>query len=179
MAIDRGDWHFDDATTWERACRHIGLYLWWAAKRGLAPEHDAAAAAKAPTAYFIRMCDTKLWDEDFSAEGLAFTNAEYKAYLGEVSNHAEQAGIGDYDLPEDTATAAYFFAWLDESLAKWRAKPRRVEAASAARRKRPAKATKTRRAKAARTRRAKPGKPKRARPAQRRRKKTTTRPRKK
>ena len=60
MVIDRGDWHLDDAKTWERACRHIALFLWWAADRGLAgPEIDAKAMAKRPTTYFIKQCDTK------------------------------------------------------------------------------------------------------------------------
>jgi hypothetical protein len=33
MSIDRGDSHFEDAGTWEKACRHIALFLWWAVER--------------------------------------------------------------------------------------------------------------------------------------------------
>jgi hypothetical protein len=124
MAIDKGDWHFDDAKSWERACRHIGLYLAWAAQRGFASnEHDAKAAAKAPTAYFIGQCDTKLWDEDFNADGLKLTQDVYSAYCDEVSRYARQLGVGDYEIPDTAKTAKHFFGWLDERLATWRGKP--------------------------------------------------------
>ena len=122
MSIDRGDSHYDDAQSWERACRHIGLFLWWAAERGLASEdHDAAEAAKQPTQYFISQCDTKLWDEDFGDEGNAFVEAAYGDYCGEVSAYAKSLGLGDYEIPESAATTKHFFDWLDARLAAWRA----------------------------------------------------------
>ena len=64
MSIDRGDSHYGDAKTWERACRHIGLFLWWAAERGLASEeHELEEVRSDPTAHFISACDTKLLDQ--------------------------------------------------------------------------------------------------------------------
>lgn len=123
MAIDRGDSHFDDAGTYERACRHIALFLWWAAERGLASDlHNAKTVARAPTQHFISECDTKLCDEDFSDEGNAFAKAAYSAYLDEVSAYAGRLGIGDCDVPEDAETARHFFDWLDHRLRAWRAK---------------------------------------------------------
>jgi hypothetical protein len=123
MAIDRGDWHFEDAGTWERACRHIALFLFWAAERGLAaPSIEAKAMAKGPTQYFIKQCDTKLWADDLGKEGNRFVVTEYDAYLKEVHARAAALGIDDYDLPEDRETAKHFFAWLDARLAAWRAK---------------------------------------------------------
>ncbi len=54
MAIDRGDAHLDDAGSWEAACRHIAIFLFWAAERGLASDdHDAADVRADPIAYFI------------------------------------------------------------------------------------------------------------------------------
>jgi hypothetical protein len=122
MAIDRGDYHLEDAKTWERACRHIGLFLWWAAERGLASEeHDAKAAAANPTKYFINSCDTKLWNEDLTDDGNAFAEAEYDAYLTEQGAYARALGVGDCEIPESAATSKHFFAWLDLRLAGWRA----------------------------------------------------------
>jgi hypothetical protein len=130
MAIDRGDWHFEDAGTWERACRHIALFLWWAAERGLAaPSIEAKAMAKGPTQYFIKQCDTKLWADDLGKEGNRFVVTEYDAYLKEVHARAAALGIDDYDLPEDRETAKHFFAWLDARLAAWRTKKSKSAAA--------------------------------------------------
>jgi len=122
MSIDRGDFHYDDAQSWERACRHIGLFLWWAADRGLASEdHHAEEIAPNPTQYFIGQCDTKLWDEDLTDDGNAFATAAYDEYLGEVGVYAEGLGVGNYEVPEGEATRKHFFDWLDARLATWRA----------------------------------------------------------
>jgi hypothetical protein len=101
MSIDRGDSHVGDAKTWERACRHIAIFLWWAAERGLASaDHEVSAVRTNPTKHFIQQCDTKLWDEDLSDVGNAFAASEYDAYLAEVSAYAGVLGLGDYEIPE-------------------------------------------------------------------------------
>lgn len=120
MSIDRGDSHFDDAGSWEKACRHMGLFLAWAMERGLASADHEGEDASSATAYFIAACDTKLTDEDFGDEGNAFVAASYEDYLGEVSAYAGALCVGDYDLSEDATTAAHFHAWLDAALAAWR-----------------------------------------------------------
>ena len=124
MSIDRGDSHFEDAGTWNKACRHIALYLWWAVERGLGGEEhvDLAPIRKAPTKYFIGACDCKLWDVDFNAEGVAFAEAMYSPYCVEVERYAKKLGIDDYAVKENAATAAHFFAFLDNKLATWRTK---------------------------------------------------------
>ena len=130
MAIDRGDWHFEDAGTWERACRHIALFLWWAAERGLAgPDIDAKAMKKGATRYFIKECDTKLWNDDLNEEGNRFVRTNYNPYLEAVHAYAASHDLDDYDIPENAATAKHFFAWLDDRLAAWRAKPKKKTAA--------------------------------------------------
>jgi hypothetical protein len=120
MSIDRGDSHFDDAGSWEKACRHMGLFLAWAMDRGLASEDHAGEDATSATAYFIEACDTKLTDEDFTPDGNAFVEVAYEDYLGEVSAYAGALGVGDYDIAEDATTKAHFSAWLDARLAAWR-----------------------------------------------------------
>lgn len=121
MAIDRGDWHMHDAKTWPRACRHIALFLAWAAQRGLAsPEIRAREIAKGPTAYFIKQCDTKLSTEDLTAEGNRFVRAAYTPYLKAVHAYAAHHELDDYEIPESKPTERHFFAWLDARLAAWR-----------------------------------------------------------
>lgn len=124
MAFDRGDSHYDAAGSWEKGCRHIALFLWWALERGLGSnevnEIDVAEMAKAPTETFITHCDTKLWNDDFNEEGRAFATDEYEAYLGSVSARARELGVSDYEIPENDETKKWFFDWLDERLSSWR-----------------------------------------------------------
>ena len=68
--IDRGDSHYEDAGGWPEACYHMGVFLHWAARRGLAaPSHAGRVdlLAAAPGAYIVKACDTKLLPDDFSA----------------------------------------------------------------------------------------------------------------
>ncbi|MEO6951819.1 MAG: hypothetical protein ABI321_08390 [Polyangia bacterium] len=120
MSIDRGDSHFDDAGSWEKACRHMGLFLAWAMERGFASDDHEGEDASSPTEYFIGACDTKLTNEDLNDEGNAFVEAAYEDYLGEVNAYASSLGVGDYDIVEDEATKTHFYAWLDARLGTWR-----------------------------------------------------------
>jgi hypothetical protein len=116
--------HYDEARSWERACRHIALFLWWAAERGLASaEHDVSAIRANPTKHFIEMCDTKLTHEDLTDAGNAFAASAYEDYLTEVSNYAHAHIVPLYEIPEDAATGKHFFAWLDDE--RLRFSPRR------------------------------------------------------
>jgi hypothetical protein len=119
MAYDKADYHFDDAGSWEKACRHIALFFYWASERGLTDSElhpDPKAIAKNPIRYFIKQCDTKLWDEDFSDEGNAVAEGIYDKYLNEVHAYAKKLGVSDYDVPNDARTRDHFFHWLDERL---------------------------------------------------------------
>lgn len=122
MSYDRGDSHYDSAGSWEKACRHIGLFLWWAAERGLGgAEVDVGGLRAGATQYFIDNCDTKLTDEDFNEEGQRFAAAGYDAYLEDVGNYAETLGVDTYAIPENEATRKHFFERLDLHLAAFRA----------------------------------------------------------
>jgi hypothetical protein len=146
VSIDRGDSHWEDAGTWERACRHIALFLWWAAEHNLASEdHDPKVMAKDPTGHFIGMCDTKLWNDDFTEDGVAFAEDAYSDYLVEVEAYAQRLGVGDYEIPENATTQQHFFAWLDARFAAYRSesgnpKPKKPPPAAAVKPKRAAKA---------------------------------------
>lgn len=121
MSIDRGDSHIESAKTWNRACRHIAVYLWWAAERGLAAKRiDAKAIAKAPVKYFMAHCDAKLWDEEFNEEGVAFSAARYDTYLRLIDARAVQLGIDGYQFKLDRQTNTYFFGMLDGLYGEWR-----------------------------------------------------------
>jgi hypothetical protein len=123
VSIDRGDSHIEHAGTWEKACRHISLYLWWAAERGMASElHPVKAIAKNPTRHFIQQCDTKLWEDDLTADGNRFAELAYGDYCTEVSRYAASLGVGDYEIPENATTKDHFFAWLDARYEKYRTK---------------------------------------------------------
>ena len=131
MAIDAGKWHIEDAGTMTKACRHIALFLAWAASRGLAgAEIDAKAVAKRPTAYLVAECDGELTRDDLAPEGNRFARAEYDAYLQEVHDLAVARGVDDYDLAEDAATAKYFHGWLDAQLDAFRAKAAKKKTAA-------------------------------------------------
>ena len=109
MAYDRGDYHFDDAGNWEKACRHIALFFYWASERGLVDRElhpKPKAIAKDPVKYFIDQCDTKLWDEDFSEEGNGVAEAIYDKYLKEVVAYARKLGVGEHPRPERTERGA-------------------------------------------------------------------------
>lgn len=129
-SIDRGDSHLQESRTWSRACRHIALFLWWAAERALADAGiDATKLARSPVRHFTRACDGKLRPEDVTDEGRAFATASYRAYTIEVEAYAKKLRVGGFDVPANKATAKYFFGWLDARLAAWRAKRPRSRSA--------------------------------------------------
>lgn|GEM_PF-2830291 len=120
-SIDRADGHLEEAGSWNRACRHIALFLWWAADRDLAaPLTDVAQLRKSPVKYFTKECDGKLHPDDFTDDGAAFADAEYRAYTFAVEAYAKKLGVGDFLIPANKATQTYFFAWLDARLKLWR-----------------------------------------------------------
>ncbi len=119
MAYDKSDFHFGDAGSWEKACRHIALFFYWASERGLTDPNrhpDRKAIAKDPVSYFMSHCDDKLLEHDFSHEGRAVAEEIYDEYLRETSTYAATLGVSDYDIPDDARSRDHFFHWLDERL---------------------------------------------------------------
>ncbi len=97
MTIDRIDAHWDDATDavsdaehWERAGAHIGYYIEWAFRKGLAnPEthgniediQNIFNSNVNGLQYLIEYCDAKFWDDDLNEEGKRFTTYAYDEYF--------------------------------------------------------------------------------------------------
>lgn len=118
--IDRGDSHYDAAGGWPEACYHIGVFLHWAVRRGLAsPSHaehvDRLAAA--PGAYVVQACDAKLLPDDFSADE-ALIRALYSQFLSHYSRIVRDAMATDYVLGLDDELLAKIGRALDRELRK-------------------------------------------------------------
>ena len=124
MSIDRGKYHYEDAGNWQNACRHIGVFVAWAARQGLLDREQHPEAAETieidPTTYVIDKLDCSLLEDDLTAEGLAFASAEYNRYLREYNTCAVDLGLAVYTVP-DHKLDTYLFRWLDDQLASWRA----------------------------------------------------------
>ncbi len=101
MAIDRIDWHWDSVTDdisedehWERAGAHIGYFIEWAYKKGLAPDNSETNdveeyqkvinSEKNGIQFLIENCDTKYWEEDLNEQGQKFASFAYDMYLSNL-----------------------------------------------------------------------------------------------
>ncbi|MDO4878130.1 MAG: hypothetical protein Q3966_02400 [Neisseria sp.] len=144
MAIDRIDWHYEadgfpDGAPDRQAGAHIGFFLAWAFSRGFAGEGhleddgdelaDLAARRISGTDFLIRMCDGKLWDEDFNEEGAAFAQDYYanhnSAFAREYGCYLQDYGrvfaeYGDYCVEDGWENFDRLTPLLDERLAQWR-----------------------------------------------------------
>ena len=111
-SYDRIDWHIDQAIDAgqpeEQAFTHIGLYLAWLIRHDLhdahvfPEEHVEAVKAGAMTGSDLRDdIDGKLTAADMTADGAAFSDARYEAYLEEYANlFASLPEYGVEDGPE-------------------------------------------------------------------------------
>lgn len=122
MAIDRGQYHFEDAGSWEAACRHIGVFVAWAAKRGLLELRDELAAiTRAPTRYVIDHLDCSLLDDNLTDEGARFAQVAYRRFLREYNTTAVELDVEVYRVPErHPEITMHMERWLDAQLAAWR-----------------------------------------------------------
>ena len=84
MAIDRADHHtLPPGLPAEAALTHIGIYLAWIVLHGLASEEldamadDLRERKETGRDLLLSHAEGKLWDEDLSEEGQAFTAAYY------------------------------------------------------------------------------------------------------
>jgi hypothetical protein len=138
VVFDKAAWHLDAVRERglpdHQAYVHGGLFFGWAARRGLlqAWVHertpDAFAALREGRAtgpqVFARW-DGAVLDDLFTDVGLAFvveyfdprSGAYFSDYLGGL---AKRAG-GDYEVPDDAASADAVDALLDARFAEWRA----------------------------------------------------------
>jgi hypothetical protein len=127
-SYDRIDWHLDSAIEAgqpeEHAFAHIGLYLAWLIRRNLheprtfPEELVAAVKAGEMTGSDLRdVIDGKLTEADMSAEGVAFSDARYEAYLDAYA--ARFAQLPEYGVEDGPATYEKVEPILDQMYAEW------------------------------------------------------------
>lgn len=125
---DRLDWHYDSAVAAgqppENAFAHIGLYLAWIVRHDLhSPEvipasHVAAVKRGEMTGSDLADdIDTKLLPLDMNAEGRAFSDARYSAYL--AAYEQEFADLPDYSVTDDPANYDRIAPLIDALYAGW------------------------------------------------------------
>ena len=108
----------------EHAFTHIGLYLAWLIR------HDLHAPAGFPWEHIEGVkrgemtgsdladdIDSKLLSDSMTAEGAAFSDARYRAYLGEWA--ALFSDAPDYGIADDDASYATVEPLLDRLYAEW------------------------------------------------------------
>lgn len=116
--IDRGDAHFEDAGDWPEACYHMGVFLLWAARRGLAArEHvgQLARLAAAPGDYVVDACDTKLLPDDFTASETVIREL-YDEFLAHFGNLVVTKTSRAYVVGLDAELLASVDRFLDREL---------------------------------------------------------------
>lgn len=119
LTLDRGDSHVSDAGSWEKACTHIGVFLAWAAKRGLASgqhREQLARLVATPGSYVVGACDSKLGPDDFEPEAERVVRNIYDRYLPHYSNVIVSATNEAYILGLDSDLVAELEGALDEWL---------------------------------------------------------------
>ena len=136
MAYDRADWHYggeypEDLPT-ENGATHIGMFLGWALKRGLAGElhveEDAEELEQVRNGemdgreFLIDLCDEKFTEEDLNDEGNAFAkeyfeNDYFDDYYDAVDADRYETIYHVENSPENQAKVE---ALLDERFAAWK-----------------------------------------------------------
>ena len=140
MAYDRADWHYGgdypDGLPPENGATHIGMYLGWAIKRGLAGEfhiensHNALDAVRSGRLsgrdFLLEQCDEKFWEEDLNDEGNRFKAAYYDAHY--FDDYMECLDSDDaksvYHYNNSPENQALVEALLDRRFAAWKQEQR-------------------------------------------------------
>jgi hypothetical protein len=127
-SYDRLDWHYESAIEAgqapENAFTHIGLYLAWIIRHDLhnpevflASHVDAVKSGEMTGSNLSDDIDTKLIPDDMSAEGRAFSDARYAAYLAEYATVF--ADEPDYSVVDEPANYARIAPVIDSLYASW------------------------------------------------------------
>jgi hypothetical protein len=119
--IDAAKYHHGNgADTLEDAAWHIGVFLLFCAERGMAaPEHGLESLRADATLHLLRRCDGKLWRGDLTAEGAAFADHAYEAYLAELGDLTLAQEVDVYSLgrqPQVGGLRDAVFEFLDDML---------------------------------------------------------------
>ena len=138
MKYDDASWHsggdFPAGLPPEAGATHAGIYLAWALLAGLGGEYHVVDSAEdlerlrarklTPGQYFLAVCDGRLTDEDFGAEGNAFAQAYYQQdKAGFIADYQEYLAKGlptEYHVADSWANYDKLQPVLDRRLANWR-----------------------------------------------------------
>ena len=127
-SYDRIDWHIDSAIAAgqreENAFTHIGLYLAWLIRHDLhdptffPSDHiEAVKRGEMTGSDLADDIDGKLIGQDMNAEGRAFSDARYEAYLGEYGELFDD--LPEYGLEDGPAAYGKVEPLLDRMYAEW------------------------------------------------------------
>lgn len=138
MKYDDAAWHcggdFPAGMPPAAGATHAGIYLAWALLAGLGSEYHVVDCAEdlerllarklTPGEYFLAVCDGKLTDEDFGAEGNAFAQTYYQQdNAGFIADYQEYLAKGlpsEYHVADSWMSFAKLQPVLDRRLANWR-----------------------------------------------------------
>lgn len=150
MAYDRVDWHsggdYPDDLPPENGGTHIGIFLAWAAEKGLigefhqeeSQEHLTRLQQRNGTGrdFLLEACDGKFWDEDLNEEGNGFAvdyyvgdspfNQAFSSYLDDYcrifNQHAEANGFeypSTYHVEDSWENYERVRPVLEQRFAEW------------------------------------------------------------
>jgi len=120
--IDRGDSHYADAGGWLEACYHLGVFLRWAVRRGLAAAshvEQAKSLSESPGAYVVQQCDGKLLIDDFCTDAW-LVQSLYGRFLPRYARRVHQALGTEYVAGLDDALVREIERELDRDLQRLR-----------------------------------------------------------
>lgn len=122
ITLDRGDSHYADAGGWIEACYHLGVFLRWAMRRGLAAASHVERAEMliaAPGAYVVKACDGKLSLDDFATDEWLIRSL-YGRFLPRYGRLVHAAVGTEYVGGLDDALVAQIERELDRDLRRLR-----------------------------------------------------------
>jgi hypothetical protein len=136
MACDKFGYHdgapgFDPSLPVANAGTHIGFFLDWAVRRGLARDRVVAFSGLGGRLLQWRLISGRtylIWFSDYAfvsqdlldEEGHAFAEAFYDGYLGEYDRLFQGRHASIYHVPYSRANRAEVAALLDQRLEAWR-----------------------------------------------------------
>lgn len=138
MKYDDATWHsggeFPAELPPEAGATHAGLFLAWALLADLGSDYHVLESAEdlerlrarklTPGQYFLAVCDGKLTDEDFDAEGNDFVRAYYQqdgaSFIADYQEYLAKGLPSEYHVADTWTSYEKLKPVLDRRLANWR-----------------------------------------------------------
>lgn len=138
MKYDDATWHsgsdFPAGLPAEAGATHCGIFLAWALLADLGGDYHTVDSAEdlerlrarrlTPGEYFLMVCDGKLTDEDFNAEGNDFAGSYYQlgdaGFIGDYQQYLAKGLATEYHVEDSWTSYDKLKPVLDRRLANWR-----------------------------------------------------------